>query len=158
MKHSSTNTDVLHTKTIATQVNGYDIDSTLAGTEELMQSAQEKGKEEAHMQAAKTVKSTPEPAMHIETDPDLLLTPSCSKEILESDSSDYSDEYVMNPDDIEGHKIYEKEGVSLTYLHGVFYTPPGFKHIRVKRARANADPGDRLTAGTSSQVKKKLHI
>ena len=41
----------------------------------------------------------------------------------ETDSSDYTDEYMMDSDDTEGLKRYEG-GVSLTYLHRVFYMPP----------------------------------
>ena len=47
----------------------------------------------------------------------------------DSESSNYS--YILDPDATEEDlSIYEQSGVSLTYLHGVFYTPPGFKKIR----------------------------
>ena len=53
-----------------------------------------------------------------------------------SESSDYTDDYVMDPNDPEGLRAYEESGVSLVYVNGVFYTPPGFKRIRVKCTHA----------------------
>ena len=45
----------------------------------------------------------------------------------------------MDPDDVEGWKQYEEGGVSFQFLHGVVYTPPGFKRVRRKRMRTELE-------------------
>ena len=46
-------------------------------------------------------------------------------------SDDSGSSHILDDDATEGDlSIYEQSGVSLTYLHGVFYTPPGFNKIR----------------------------
>lgn len=52
-----------------------------------------------------------------------LETPDIDGE-RDSIASDYTDEYVIDSDDTEGLERYEEEGISPTYLHGIFYTPP----------------------------------
>lgn len=72
-----------------------------------------------------------------------LDTSSISSCDYKSESSDYTDAFVIDSDDTStaglGWKEYENRGVSLEYVHGVFYTPPGLKHKRVKRTQSPAD-------------------
>lgn len=134
---SSTNTDLKHPQT-GVQVNSNDIDMCMCTSSD-----------QATCKSTQAVdQETCMPDIDAETD---------------LDSSDYTDEYVMDSDDTEGMKRYEEEGVSLTYLHGVFYTPPGFKRVRVKRVHATASDdhestnNENFTDGNSpSQVKKTL--
>lgn len=81
------------------------------------------------------------------------------RKLTRVESSEYTDEYVMDPDDHEGLRIYEESGVSLTYVNGIFYTPPGFKRSRVKCARPNSDFSERDEAeaeDTNTTAKRRL--
>ena len=63
-------------------------------------------------------------------------------------SSNSSDEYdyVMDPNASEEDlAVYQHSGVSLTYLHGVFYTPPGFKRVKRRASTAHAEHDDQET-------------
>lgn len=99
LKDSSTNAEHPQTKTVGIQVNSNDIDTcmctSISETDLIKQHASQRKEADTCM-----------PYIDEETD-----------------SSDYRDEYMMDSDDTEGLKRYEG-GVSLTYLHGVFYMPP----------------------------------
>lgn len=73
------------------------------------------------------------------TTPVALSPESSSSQAAQSESSDYTDDYIMDPDDVEGWKRYEEGGVSFRFLHGVVYTPPGFKRVRRKRMRTELE-------------------
>ena len=100
MKDSSRNTDHPYTKSIAPQVRGYDIDiqmCTSSDKETWMQKIEletcrpkvETCKTEMCTPAAQTETCTPA----TETD---LCTSTCSNIHHETDSSDYTEEYVMD--------------------------------------------------------------
>lgn len=81
----------------------------------------------------------------------------------DSESSNYS--YIMDPDATEEDlSIYEQSGVSLTYLHGVFYTPPEFKKVRsqsrLKRSqpKASAASVDHDIDVDSNMEEKEINI
>lgn len=81
------------------------------------------------------------------------------QDVTESEC-DYTDDYIIDRDNHEGLCTYEESGVSLVYVNSVFYTPPGFKRVRVKCTRAHASNEscgeDEADTNSSTKAKRQL--
>lgn len=132
MKGSCTDTDHPPKKDAATQVSSDDLDIPLWVNNSQSEDESEKS---------------------LKTD-NVSIRP---QDVSESRSSDYTDDYVMDSDDHEGLRAYGESGVSLVYVNGVFYTPPGFKRFRVKctRAHASNESSSDGEANTNGSTKAK---